>query len=86
MKEINTKTAVKDWRYGKILRDLREFTRRTQTDIAKWIGVSTSMVSQIERGVATMTIEQIEKVVARFDGITVENFTENKPITWSRVH
>lgn len=76
---------VDSWRIGKILRDIRLWTKCSQAEIGKRLGKTQSYVSQLELGKIQMSIYDIEKICSSFDGLEVENFTQNKPINWTNV-
>ena len=70
---------------GRIVRMLRERLDLTQSMLAKTLGISSAMVGAIERGTAKLSDAHAEILVSKFDGLTKENFTEGKPVEWSRV-
>jgi len=76
---------VESWRIGKIIRDIRLWTNCTQAELGRKIGKSQSEVSKLELGRMEANIHDIEKICSKFDGLTVENFTENKPINWMSI-
>lgn len=70
---------------GRIVRMLRERLDLTQSMLAKTLGVSSALVGAIERGNAQLTYDHAKTLVDKFDGLTMENFTEDKPVEWSKV-
>lgn len=70
---------------GRIVRMLRERLDLTQSMLAKTLGISSAMVGAIERGTAKLSDAHAATLVAKFDGLTMENFTEDKPVEWSKV-
>lgn len=76
---------VETWRIGKIIRDVRHWTNCTQAELGKKIGVSQSDICKLELGKKEASIREIEAICSKFDGLEVENFTENKPINWTVV-
>ena len=86
MKEIlMSEHKVGTWRIGKIVRDIRLWTNCTQAEIGKRLGKSASYVSQLELGKVSASAHDIERICSSFDGLEVENFTEEKPINWMSV-
>lgn len=64
---------------GRIVRLVREKTGRNQGEIADQAGISVSMLSQIERGVVSPSIETLIAVCASLDLDTAELFNRLSP-------
>lgn len=86
MKEIIVSRAVPTWKIGKKIRDVRLWTNCTQAELGKKIGLSQSELSRIELGKDEADVKTIERICSKFYGLTVENFTEDKPIEWNKVY
>lgn len=66
--------------YGSIgmnLKVLRLRNRYKQVEVAKYIGISTHLISRYERNELIPTQEKLKKF-AEFYGVTVEDITEEK--------
>jgi transcriptional regulator with XRE-family HTH domain len=64
---------------GRVLRVVRERTGRNQGEIARTAGISISMLSQIERGVVSPSIETLLNVCAGLDLDAAELFKRLSP-------
>lgn len=70
---------------GRTIRMLRERLDLTQAMLAKKLGVSSSLIGQIERGTAKVTDAMAFDLSQKFDGLQPENFTDGVPVNWSSV-
>lgn len=66
------------------LRKIRQEQNITQEFLAKKISVSRPTYAQIENGVRDMSVKEAQKL-ARFFGLSLENFLAGKKILWSKV-
>ena len=70
---------------GRTIRMLRERLDLTQAMLAKKLGVSSSLIGQIERGAVQITDAMASDLASKFDGLQPENFTHGVPVNWSSV-
>ena len=61
------KKSTANIKLGKIVKKLRKERRLSQDELAEKIGMSTDTISNIERAVASTTIETLEKIADAFD-------------------
>ncbi|MBN1577994.1 MAG: helix-turn-helix transcriptional regulator [Chitinispirillaceae bacterium] len=73
-------------RIGRILRIYREKTRKNQGDIAEKAGISVSMLSQIERGIVSPSIDTLMAVCGVLDIDPSELFKKIASDTPVRLH
>jgi transcriptional regulator with XRE-family HTH domain len=71
---------------GKILRLFREKINKNQGDVADKAGISTSMLSQIERGAVSPSIDTLMSVCAALDMDAADLFRRISPGAPVRVH
>ncbi|MBD3347034.1 MAG: helix-turn-helix domain-containing protein [Chitinivibrionales bacterium] len=71
---------------GAILRAYREKTGKNQSDIAEKAGISISMLSQIERGKVSPSIETLMGVCSSLDMDIVDLFRFLSPARTARIH
>jgi transcriptional regulator with XRE-family HTH domain len=71
---------------GKILRVFREKIHKNQGEVAAKAGISTSMLSQIERGAVSPSIDTLVAVCAALELDIAELFRRVSPKTPLRIH
>jgi transcriptional regulator with XRE-family HTH domain len=64
---------------GKVMRLLREKTGRNQSDVARAAGISTSMLSQIERGAVSPSVDTLVDVCGALGLAPAELFSRVSP-------
>jgi transcriptional regulator with XRE-family HTH domain len=84
MIEAKLKNVVPE--IGRILRLFREKSGRNLGDIAQKAGISISMLSQIERGVVSPSIDTLVTVCQALDVDTAELFRRSTPTVPVRIH
>lgn len=60
-------TIEGDFVYFKQLRDLREDNDKTQSEIAKYLGIQQTVYSRYERGFQTIPVEHLIKLADYYD-------------------
>ena len=73
-------------RLGRILRLVREKSGRRLGDVAPAAGISISMLSQIERGIVSPSIDSLCMVCRALDVDTAELFRRLSPVEPVRIH
>ncbi len=68
---------------GENIHALRENAGFTQTNLAQFIGVDQSLITRIEKGERSMSVDMLEKLSYLF-GVTV-NQIEQQPLTTSKL-
>ena len=68
---------------GENIRALRENAGFTQNHLARFMNVDQSLISKVEKGERTLSVDMLEKLAALF-GVTVEQM-EVLPITASKL-
>jgi len=84
MNTVSLKSPVPE--IGKLLRLFREKIEKNQGEVADKAGISTSMLSQIERGAVSPSIDTLFSVCAALEMDTAELFRRISPGAPIRVH
>ena len=68
---------------GENIRALREIAGFTQSNLAQFLNVDQSLISEVEKGEGSLSADMLEKLAVLF-GVTVEQI-EKKPIAISKL-
>ena len=68
---------------GENIRTLRENADYTQSSLAQFMDVDQSLISKVEKGERSLSVDMLEKLAALF-GVTVEQM-ESQPVAVSKL-